>query len=138
MIQHNDSGKISKNSKPLILIIEDDGLLRELIIQKLQKENFDAEGAFEATQAFKLIEEKKPDLILLDLVLPGMDGFQIATNLKKNPQTADIPIVILSNLGQKEDIERAKACGVADYMVKANFTPGEIVEKVRQMLGEQL
>lgn len=129
------SKKSSGNPKPVILVVEDDKFLRELIVRKLQKEDFDTEAAIEATEAFKLIEGKKPDLILLDLVLPGMDGFQITSHLKKNPETANIPIVILSNLGQKEDIERAKDCGAIDYMVKANFTPGEIVEKVRQILS---
>ena len=136
-MSQQDVSKKTDGALPVILVVEDDGFLRELIVQKLRKENFDVEAAIEATEAFKSIEQKKPDLILLDLVLPGMDGFQITTHLKKNPETAKIPIVILSNLGQKEDIEKAKACGAVDYMVKADFTPGEIVEKIRQVLDGQ-
>ena len=123
-------------SKATILVVEDDKFLRELMLQKLQKEGFETQAAVNAEEAFKLINEKKPHLILLDLVLPGMDGFAMKALLKKRPQTADIPIIILSNLGQKEDIERAMADGAADYLVKASFTPGEIVDKVRAVLSK--
>jgi DNA-binding response OmpR family regulator len=125
------------SQKPIVLLVEDDKFLRDLIIQKLDKEGFSAQAAIEAKEAFKLIEEKKPQLILLDLVLPGMDGFAMMHKLKENPQTADIPVIILSNLGQKEDLERAMIDGAADYLVKANFTPGEIVDKIRIVLGKK-
>ena len=124
-------------SKATILVVEDDKFLRELIAQKLQKEGFETQVAIEAAEAFKIINEKKPDLILLDLVLPGMDGFAMKALLKKRPETADIPIIILSNLGEKEDIERAMNDGVADYLIKANFTTSEIVDKVRAVLSKR-
>lgn len=135
MSQQDKPKKTDAVSKPAILVIEDDKFLRELVVQKLKKEGFDVEAVVEGGEAFKAIEEKTPDLILLDLVLPGIDGFQIMIRLKKNQKTADIPVVVLSNLGQKEDIDKAKACGAADYMVKTNFTPGEIAEKIRKIVG---
>ncbi len=124
-------------SKATILVVEDDKFLRELMLQKLQKEGFETQAAVDAEEAFKLINEKKPHLILLDLVLPGMDGFAMKTLLKKRPETADIPIIILSNLGQKEDIERATNDGVEGYLVKASFTTSEIVDKVRAVLSKR-
>ncbi len=125
------------SSKPVVLLVEDDKFLRELIIQKLEKEGFEAQAAIEATEAFKLMEEKKPNIVLLDLVLPGMDGFAIMHRIKENPQTSDIAVIILSNLGQKEDQERAMSEGAADYLVKADFTPSEITEKIRNVLSQK-
>jgi len=120
-----------------VLIVEDDEFLREVISQKLSKENFDVRAAIDAASASDLIREKRPEIILLDLILPGMDGFAFLDQLKKNQSTQSIPVIILSNLGQKEDIERAMSLGAIDYMIKANFTPGEIVQKVRNVLKEK-
>ena len=125
------------SSKPVVLLVEDDKFLRELIIQKLEKEGFEVQAAIEATEAFKLMEEKKPNIVLLDLVLPGMDGFAIMHRIKENPQTSDVAVIILSNLGQKEDQERAMSEGAADYLVKADFTPSEITEKIRNVLSQK-
>ncbi len=123
--------------KPIVLLVEDDKFLRELIIQKLEREGFEAQSAIEAKEAFKLMDEKKPNIVLLDLVLPGMDGFSIIHRIKENPQTSDVAVIVLSNLGQKEDFERAMSEGASDYLIKANFTPGEIVEKIRIVLSQK-
>lgn len=122
---------------PLVLIVEDDEFLRTLVAQKLTQENFAVEAAIDGNEAFKIIKEKLPKIILLDLILPGMDGFEILDTLKKNPETSKIPVIVLSNLGQREDIDRATAAGAEDYMIKANFTPGEIVQKVRSILQKK-
>ncbi len=125
------------SQKPTVLLIEDDKFLRELIVQKLEKEGFEVESAIEAKEAFKLMDEKKPDVVLLDLVLPGMDGFSITRKIKENSQTSDIAVIILSNLAQKEDFERAMSEGASDYLIKANFTLGEVVEKIRNVLNQK-
>ncbi len=125
------------SQKPTVLLVEDDKFLRELIMQKLEKEGFKAQSAIEAQEAFKLIDEKKPNVVLLDLVLPGMDGFSILHRIKESPQTSDVAVIILSNLGQKEDLDRAMSEGASDYLIKANFTPGEIVEKIRNILSQK-
>ena len=117
-----------------ILIIEDDKFLRELICRKLSAEEFEALEAVDGESGLKAIKEKKPDLILLDLILPGMDGFEVLTKAKDDPQMALIPVIILSNLGQREDIERGLKLGAIDYLVKAHFTPNEIIDKVKQRL----
>lgn len=117
-----------------ILIIEDDKFLRELIVQKLSKEGFEIEEAVDGEEGVKKIKEVAPDLVLLDLILPGIDGFEVLTKVKDDSSLAQIPIIILSNLGQKEDVERGLKLGAVDYLIKAHFTPGEIIVKIKAVL----
>jgi len=117
-----------------ILIVEDDKFLRELISQKLVKEGYDIGSAIDGEEGVKKIKDEKPDLVLLDLILPGIDGFEVLTQMKEMPSTSSIPVIILSNLGQKEDIERGLKLGAADYLIKAHFTPGEIIEKIKSII----
>ncbi|MDD5032907.1 MAG: response regulator [Candidatus Pacebacteria bacterium] len=120
-----------------VLVIEDDQFLREVVVQKLKREGFDVLSAIDANEAFLRIKEKKPGIMLLDLILPGIDGFEFLSQIKKNPETNKIPVIVLSNLGQKEDVDRAREAGAADYLVKANYTPGEIAKKIREVLKEK-
>jgi len=117
-----------------ILIIEDDKFLRELIARKLSEEGFTVEEAVDGEEGIRKTNEGKPDLILLDLILPSIDGFEVLTKVKQDAETKSIPVIILSNLGQKEDIEKGLKLGAFDYLVKAHFTPGEIIEKVRNAI----
>ena len=117
-----------------ILIIEDDKFLRELIAQKLLKENYETSEAVDGEEGLKKIKEERPDLILLDLILPGIDGFEVLAKMKEDSALSQIPVIILSNLGQKEDVEKGLKLGAADYLIKAHFTPVEIVEKIRTIL----
>lgn len=117
-----------------ILVIEDDKFLRELISQKLSKEGFKISEAMDGEEGVKKIQQEKPDLILLDLILPGLDGFEVLFQTKQDPALSEIPVIILSNLGQKEDVERGLKMGAVDYLIKAHFTPGEIIEKIKQAL----
>ncbi len=117
-----------------ILIIEDDKFLRELIAQKLIKEGYDISEAIDGEEGVKKIKEEKPDLILLDLILPGIDGFEVLSKVREDPDMVKIPVIILSNLGQKEDVERGLKLGAVDYLIKAHFTPGEIIEKIKNVL----
>ncbi len=117
-----------------ILIIEDDKFLRELITQKLVKEGYEISGAVDGEEGIKMIAEEKPDLVLLDLILPGIDGFEVLAKAKADPALSSIPVIILSNLGQKEDLEKGLKLGAVDYLIKAHFTPGEIIEKIRGVL----
>lgn len=121
--------------KKFILVIEDDKFLRELLVRKLANEGFDVKNAIDAVAAFAILAERKPNIILCDLILPGVDGFEILDRIKADPKIADVPVVILSNLGQKEDLEKAMKLGAKDFMVKANFTLDEIVTKVRGIVG---
>jgi DNA-binding response OmpR family regulator len=117
-----------------ILIVEDDTILRDLISQKLKKENYDIVEAVDGEEGLKKAKEKKPDIILLDLILPGIDGFGVLEQIKKDPEIDKIPVVILSNLGQKEEIEKGMSLGAADFLIKAHFTLSEIVEKIKTVL----
>jgi len=118
-----------------ILIIEDDKFLRELIIQKLGKEGFEVDEAAEGEEGIKRLQENKPDLVLLDLILPGIDGFEVLRRVKADKATAAVPVVILSNLGQRDDVDKGLELGAVDYLIKAHFTPGEIVEKIKVTLA---
>lgn len=122
--------------KKKILIVEDDSFLRNLISQKLQKEGYEVAEAADGEEGLKKIKEEKPDLILLDLILPEIDGFEVLRRVKEDPLLASIPVIILSNLGQREDIERGMNLGAADFLIKAHFTPGEIIEKIKNILKD--
>jgi len=121
-------------SKEPILIVEDDKFLRELMSRKLNNSGFSVEVAIDGKEALKKIKEKKYKIILLDLVLPGMDGFEILGEIKKDNETKNIPVIILSNLGQEEEVERGLKLGAEDYLIKAHFTPDEIVNKIEEVL----
>lgn len=117
-----------------ILIIEDDKFLRELITRKLVNEGYQTIEAVDGEEGVRTAKAEKPDLILLDLILPGIDGFEALARIRKDQETANLPVIILSNLGQKEDIERGLKLGATDYLIKAHFSPGEIIEKVASIL----
>jgi len=117
-----------------ILIVEDDDFLVQMYATKLEMQGYDVMTAGDGKQALKLIAKKKPDLILLDLNLPIMDGFQVLEQLKSNAATKDIPVLILTNYGQKENIDKCLSLGAADYLIKAHFVPSEVVEKIRELL----
>lgn len=117
-----------------ILIIEDDKFLRELLSQKLLKEGYEVIEGIDGEAGLKKLQEEKPDLALLDIILPGLDGFEILSRAKSNPETAGIPVLILSNLGQQDEVEKALKLGAVDFLIKAHFTPGEIVSKIKAIL----
>ena len=117
-----------------ILVVEDDKFLRELIVRKLREEDLNISEAIDGEDGIKKIKEEKPDLVLLDLILPGIDGFEVLSKMKEDVSSAKIPVIILSNLGQKDDVERGFKLGAVDYLIKAHFTPGEIIEKVKGAL----
>ncbi len=118
-----------------ILVIEDDKFLREMITRKLDKEGYDVDQAVDGEEGLEKIREGRPDIILLDLIMPGVGGFEVLEEVQDDPEVNDIPIVILSNLGQKSEVERGLNLGAEDFMIKAHFTPKEIIEKIKEILG---
>lgn len=118
-----------------ILIVEDDKFLRELMVKKLNNEGFKVIEAQDGNEALKLVGESKPHLVLLDLILPGIDGFAVLEKMRATAENAKTPVIVLSNLGQKEEIEKGFKLGADDYLIKAHFTPGEIIEKIKKVLG---
>ena len=117
-----------------ILIIEDDVFLGDVLVQKLIKEGYETVLARDGTEGFAKISSEKPDLILLDIILPNMNGYEILESKIKDDAIADIPVIIISNSGQPVEINRALALGVKDYLVKAQFDPEEVMVKVRSVL----
>lgn len=120
-----------------ILVVEDDKFLRELICRKLVKEGYDVYEAIDGEDGLKKAGEIMPDLILLDLILPGMDGFETLAKIKENPKTSILSVIILSNLGQKDEVEKGLNLGAIDFLIKAHFTPEEIIEKIRSILAKK-
>ncbi len=131
--------RVSQNVGPLgkVLLIEDDSLLHDLIRQKLLKAGFIVFGATDAEGARGALQTEHVDLILLDIMLPGVDGLTLLKEFKENESSKKIPVIIISNLGQQEEIQRGLDAGAIAYMVKANSTTTEIVEKVRQHISAQ-
>lgn len=125
-------------AKESILIVEDDKFFRDLVSKKLEKNGFDMLMAADSKEALAVLEEKKPSLIISDLILPGLDGFELLAMVKKDEKTKNIPVIVLSNLGQKDEIERATSLGAIDFMVKVNFTPDEIVSKIKNVLSGKI
>lgn len=117
-----------------ILIIEDDSFLSEMYSTKLIQEGFETEIAVDGKQGINKIKDIKPDLVLLDIVLPKMDGFEILESIKKDPEFKNIPIILLTNLGQKNEIEKGLSLGADEYIIKAHFTPTAVVAKVKEIL----
>ncbi len=117
-----------------ILVIEDDKYLRDVIVEKLKKEDYDVIEAVDGETGWQLTANHHPDLVLLDIILPVLNGFDYLTRLKEQLDLKKIPVVILSNLGQAEDIERGKSLGAKDYIIKAHFTPDDLMEKIRQYI----
>lgn len=117
-----------------ILVIEDDQYLRDLIVEKLKRENFEVFEAVDGEVGWKMTNNHHPDLVILDIILPLLNGFDYLEMLRKKPDVAQTQVIILSNLGQPDDVERGKNLGVKDYLVKAHFTPNDLVDKVKQHL----
>lgn len=132
----NDTASQNQNIK-MVFVVEDDKFMRNLLINKLQKEGFQTEGIPSGEEALELMKTKTPNLILLDLILPNMDGFEVIQHLKSDPRLSNIPVLILSNLGEKKDIEKAEEIGVAGFLIKANFTPSEIIKKIHDLLNKK-
>lgn len=119
-----------------VLIIEDDSFISDMYKIKFESEGFDVTVASDGIQGLETVGKEHPSLILLDVVMSKMDGFAVLQKLKKTPETKDIPVIMLTNLGQKDSVEKGLKLGAADYIIKAHFTPMEVVEKVKEFLNK--
>lgn len=120
--------------KKHILIIEDDILLGDVLTQKLTHEGYQVTLETDGAQGLQQMTKLLPDLVLLDIILPTMNGYEVLEARQKNPRLMTIPIVIISNSGQPVEINRALALGIKDYLVKAQFDPDELLGKIRPLL----
>ena len=131
------NGKKTENNNMAgsrVLIIEDDIFLVELLERKFELEHYKTYRAIDAEQARAIVTSEAIDAILLDIVLPGVDGFSFLRELKANEKWDKIPVIIISNLSQAEEVKRGLDAGAIDYIVKAHTTPGDIVLKVKMLL----
>ncbi len=119
-----------------ILIVEDEEVLYRVLEEKFEKADFAVKVAEDGERAMSLVKSFHPDLVLLDLILPKKDGFEVLQELKADPGLKQIPVVVLSNLGQDEEIKKALDLGAVDYLVKVQHPINEVVEKVRKYLIE--
>lgn len=119
---------------PKVLIVEDEKMLAEMYATKFSMEGFDAFKAFDGEAGLTMAKEVKPDIILLDIIMPKLDGFAVLKQLRDEADTKTTPVILLTNLGQDEDMKKGKELGATDYFVKANHTPAEVVNKVRAVL----
>ncbi|KPJ57517.1 hypothetical protein AMJ49_00045 [Parcubacteria bacterium DG_74_2] len=119
-----------------ILFIEDESALQKTFGEIFKQEGYEMIPALDGEIGLRLAKSKKPDLILLDLILPKVHGFDVLKELKTNEATRDIPIIILTNLEKINDVEKALELGATTYLVKANYTLEEVVEKVKKSLGD--
>ena len=119
-----------------ILLIEDDPLLVDIYSTKLKQAGFEVAVEMRGEKALQMVEEGKPDLVMLDVVLPHVDGWEILQALKRSEQTKGIKVIILSNLGQKEEIEKGLQLGAEQYLIKAHYTPSQVVEEVKKIIGK--
>ena len=117
-----------------ILIIEDDSFLSSLIVEKFMKLGFEVDSAMDGEAGLNKIINNKYDLVLLDMILPKMEGFKVLEEVKKNESLKNLPIIVASNLYDKNDIDKAVSLGAKDYIIKAYNSPENIVEKVKLFL----
>ena len=117
-----------------ILFIEDEARLQEAMAAKLESDGYEVLSAFDGETGIKMAQEHKPDLILLDLILPKKDGFEVLEELKANPGLPAVPILALTNLEDRRSIERCLSYGVHSYLAKANYSLDEISQKIKEAL----
>ena len=118
-----------------ILLVEDDEFLAELYATKLNLEGFEVSLAVDGEKGVKMAKEVKPHLIFLDIILPKMDGFEVLKTIKQDKDLKNIPVILLTNLSQKDEVKKGLDLGANDYLIKAHFMPSEVVKKIKQTIG---
>lgn len=122
-------------AKIKIALVEDDEILSKVVYEELKEAGFDVSKASDGKTGVKLVKAKKPDLVLLDIIMPKLDGFGVLKEIKSDPNTASIPVIVLTMLGSDEDIKKGLQLGANDYIVKSQHAVAEVVEKVQEFFG---
>jgi len=122
------------DKKIKVLLIEDEAMLANMYEVKFQNEGFEVVKALDGATGLELSKTTNPDFVLLDVIMPKMDGFSVLKAMREDDKTKDLPVMLLTNLGQDEDVQKGKELGSVGYLVKANVTPAEVVEAVRKEL----
>lgn len=123
--------------KKVILLVEDDSFLSDMYTTKFTESGYDIKPAMDGQQGLDMLTGGlRPDIVLLDIVMPKMDGIELLTAIKKDEKLKNIPVVLLTNLGQETDIQKGMELGALDYLVKAHFTPSEVVKRVESLFAK--
>ena len=136
IFQKQDKINAMTNDGPTVYVIEDDAFLRSLEITKLQEAGYNAQGYGDGESGMNALWDQMPDLLILDLLLPKMHGFEILEKIRANPKMKSLKVIIFSNLGTTEDIKKGKSLGVDMYLIKASFTLDELLQKVKEYLAK--
>ncbi len=135
IITENAAIRYCRENMKKILLVEDEELIINLLSKKLAGLGFDVDLAMDGREGMKRMRENLPDLVLLDIVMPKMGGFEVIKEMKEDPLLAKIPVIIISNSGQPLELDKAKKMGVADWLVKTEFDPKEVVEKINKYIN---
>ncbi len=133
MNQNQKTNTASLEGKKIVWV-EDDQFLNDIIARKFSATKCIFFHANEGEEALKIINREMPDIVMLDIILSGMDGFEILRRMKNDPKTKNIPVILLSNLGQQSDIEKGKSLGAARFLIKATVTPNEIIDQIKEVI----
>src|SRR3989339_1752250 len=125
---------MSNPEKKKILVIEDDRSLQNALLEIISQEGFESESALDGEEGIAKIKTFKPDLILLDIILPKKDGFEVLEEIKKDETLKNIPVLILTNLEEVDNVQKALDLGATNYMVKSDFSLKDVLEKVKENL----
>ncbi len=123
-----------ENKATKVLLVEDDKMILDMYTLKFTQEGYKVFQAENGKSGWEMAKKEKPDVILLDIILPQMDGFSVLKKLKGDSATKNVPVVLLTNLGQDGDVKKGLELGAIDYLIKANYTPSQVVEKVKSLL----
>ncbi len=138
MVEAAKQNEAAGGKKAKILIAEDDKFLSKVLSDKFTRKNYAVIVASDGIETINKIKSEAPDIVLLDLIMPNKNGFEILEEVKTDIKYKKLPIIILSNLGQKKDVERGKKLGVVDYLVKSNTPINDIVKKVEEVLAANI
>lgn len=120
-----------------ILLVEDDTMIGSIYKAKFEADGFNVLIALDGASGLALAKKEKPDIIMLDVILPGLDGFSVLEEVKKDKTTKNIPVIMLTNLGTEDDKAKGHKMGALDYLVKASLTPGQVSDIIKKALGTQ-
>lgn len=119
-----------------IMIVEDDVFIRDIYQVKFSQEGFDVITAEDGVKALEMLKDVTPDIILLDIIMPYMNGMEVLKKIKSDDKLKNIPVIMLTNISEKEKVDEGMNLGIADYLIKSHFTPSEVLAKVNSLLNQ--
>ncbi|EKE19543.1 MAG: hypothetical protein ACD_8C00143G0015 [uncultured bacterium] len=119
-----------------IMIVEDDVFIRDIYQVKFSREGFDVIVAEDGIKALEILKSVVPDIIMLDIIMPYMNGIEVLKKIKAIEALKDVPVIMLTNISEKEKVDEGLELGIADYLIKSHFTPSEVLAKVNSLLNK--